>query len=93
VTADGVEYLVNSRLTSDGNTERICDAIICPAANIFRTEETIDMTYLKSLGLAFRWECFDGYRYWYSFEDVVFYMESDSDGFVMPEDSVVIKIP
>jgi hypothetical protein len=85
---DGVEYRVNY----DINQEQICDIIIGPAANVLSNiEETINMTYLKNLGLAFRWECFDGYRYWYSFDDAYIYIESDPDDVVGPEDSVVIK--
>jgi hypothetical protein len=86
--ADGIEYRVNSYT----NGEQLCDVIIGPVANIMsNVEETIDTTYLKSLGVAFRWERFDGYRYWFSFEDAYLYMESDSDGVVDPEDLVVIK--
>jgi hypothetical protein len=85
---DGVEYRVNY----DINQEQICDIIIGPAANVLSNiEETIDTEFLKSLGLAFRREYFDGYRYWYSFDDAYIYMESDQDGVVRPEDLVVIK--
>jgi hypothetical protein len=85
---DGVEYRVNY----DINQEQICDIIIGPAANVLSNiEETIDTAYLKNLGFAFRWEHFDGYRYWYLFDDAYIYMESNSDGIVGLEDSVVIK--
>jgi hypothetical protein len=86
--AGGVEY----RVHSDIELRQTCDVIIGPAGNILSNiEETIDTAYLKSLGLAFSWDYFDGYRYWYSFDDAYVYMESDSAGVVGQNDSVVIK--